>query len=88
VLSNVSANIAVAIFRVNMYSSVSCRQPYIGQEVGGALGAVKLICGAKKRAAIQPIHNHPEDSNCDVYRNVGELSLFDMAHARKPEILH
>lgn len=56
--------------------------------MGGALGAVKLICGAKKRAAIQPIHNHPEDSNCDVYRNVGELSLFDMAHARKPEILH
>jgi hypothetical protein len=33
-----------------------------------------------------PIHNHPEDGNCNVCRNVGELSTFPAAHPRKPKL--
>jgi hypothetical protein len=53
-LSNISANIAVAIFRVNLFLMVEhFWQPYIGQAVGGELDLMVLIGGVEERAAIQ-----------------------------------
>jgi hypothetical protein len=31
-------------------------------------------------------NNHPEDGNCNVFRNIKHLSKFDVAHARKPKL--
>jgi hypothetical protein len=32
-----------------------------------------------------PIHIHPEDGNCNVCRNVGQLPIVDACHTRKPK---
>jgi hypothetical protein len=31
----------------------------------------------------QPLQIHPEDGNCNVFRNVGKFSTFDMDHSQK-----
>jgi hypothetical protein len=46
-------------------------QSCIKQAVRGELDLMVLICGAEERVAIQPLQIHPEDSNCNVCRNVG-----------------
>jgi hypothetical protein len=53
-LSIVSANTAVASFRVNMYVLVGhVWKPYTGQAVGGGWDVMNMIGGAEERAAIQ-----------------------------------
>jgi hypothetical protein len=52
-ISNVSADVAVAIFRANMYWLGVYQKFYIGQAVRGELEVMVLIGGAEERAAIQ-----------------------------------
>jgi hypothetical protein len=34
----------------------------------------------------QPIHIHPDDGNCSVCPNIGQLPLFYMAYTQRPKL--
>jgi hypothetical protein len=62
--------------------------------VGGALYVMELIGGAEEvsaaRCTIEQVHIHPENGNCSVCRNVGQLAIFNTVYTRKPKswLLH
>jgi hypothetical protein len=60
---SISADIAVAILRVNVYWGF--RKPYIEQAVGGKWDVTDLIGRTEKQAAIQSVTNMWFKKSCD-----------------------
>jgi hypothetical protein len=60
-----------------------CTSSAFGDEPRQMLKIIQRL-GFQKN--VQPLHNHTEDGNSNVYRKFGWFSTFDAAHTRKPNL--